>query len=119
MMKTMNVKTFIQNILIGIGVGAANVVPGVSGGTIALITGVFERLINAIKSFDLTAINLLFKGKIKDFIKHIDFWFLLSLFVGVGIAAISLAKLFKYLFAEYPLFIWAFFLDLFWPAFTL
>ncbi len=103
---------FIQNVLKGMAMGAANVIPGVSGGTIALITGVFERLINAIKSFDLTALNLLFKGKFKEFFRHIDFWFLVSLFVGIGIAIISLARLFKYLFVEYPVYIWAFFFGL-------
>ena len=103
---------FFQNILKGMAMGAANVIPGVSGGTIALITGIFERLINAIKSFDLTAVQLLFKGKIKEFILHIDLWFLVSLFLGVGIAIVSLAKLFKFLFEEYPVFIWAFFFGL-------
>jgi len=92
--------------------GAANVIPGVSGGTIALITGIFERLIDAIKSFDAKAINLLFKGKIKDLIEHIDLWFLISVFIGIGTAAISLAKLFKFLFVAYPVYIWAFFFGL-------
>ena len=53
---------YIANFLKGIGVGSANVIPGVSGGTIALITGIFERLINALKSFNLTAIKLFFKN---------------------------------------------------------
>ena len=47
----------------GMGMGAANVIPGVSGGTIALITGIFEELIDSIKSFDLTAIKLFFSGR--------------------------------------------------------
>ena len=92
--------------------GAANVIPGVSGGTIALITGIFERLINAIKSFDVKAIKLLFSGKIKELIKYIDFWFLVSLFSGVGIAIITLARLFEYLFNSYPVYIWSFFFGL-------
>ena len=92
--------------------GAANVIPGVSGGTIALIVGVFERLINAIKSFDINAFKLLLKGNIKAFIKYVDLWFLLGLFLGVGIAIVSLAKLFKYLFVAYPIYIWAFFFGL-------
>ena len=54
---------YISNFLKGIGIGSANVIPGVSGGTIALITGIFERLINALKSFNLTAIKLFFKGR--------------------------------------------------------
>ncbi|MGQ1783796.1 MULTISPECIES: DUF368 domain-containing protein [unclassified Saccharicrinis] len=108
----MNSKSFFQHVLKGMAMGAANVVPGVSGGTIALITGVFERLIDAIKSFDLTALNLLIKGKFKELFDHIDLWFLVSLFVGIGIAIVSLAQLFKYLFVEYPVYIWAFFFGL-------
>lgn len=107
-----NTKSFVSNIVKGMAMGAANVIPGVSGGTIALITGIFERLIDAIKAFDLKALNLLFKGNIKDFLKHIDFWFLVSVFMGVGVAIISLARLFKYLFEVYPIYIWAFFFGL-------
>ncbi len=108
----MNSKSFFQLVFKGMAMGAANVIPGVSGGTIALIVGVFERLINAIKSFDINAFKLLLKGNIKGFIKHVDLWFLLGLFLGVGIAIVSLAKLFKYLFVAYPIYIWAFFFGL-------
>ncbi|WP_075589989.1 DUF368 domain-containing protein [Labilibacter marinus] len=108
----MTTKTFFQNIFKGMAMGAANVIPGVSGGTIALITGVFERLIDAIKSFNLKAIKLLFTGKFKEFVEYIDLWFLVSLFLGVGIAVVSLARLFKYLFETYPVYIWAFFFGL-------
>lgn len=92
--------------------GAANVIPGVSGGTIALITGIFERLINAIKSFDLTAIKLLFSGKIKEFIKHVDLYFLIAVFAGMVASVVSLAKILEYLFLNYPVFVWAFFFGL-------
>lgn len=111
-MQTIDTKTFFTNIFKGMAMGAANVIPGVSGGTIALITGVFERLIDAIKSFDLKALKLLLSGKISDFINYIDLWFLVSLFLGVGIAIVTLARLFKYLFVAYPVFIWAFFFGL-------
>lgn len=96
----------------GIAMGAANVIPGVSGGTIALITGIFERLINAIKSFNITAIKLLFKGKFNEFIKHTDLLFLLSILIGVLIAIVTLARLFDYLFTNYPAYIWAYFFGL-------
>ncbi|WP_430824953.1 DUF368 domain-containing protein [Carboxylicivirga sp. N1Y90] len=96
----------------GAAMGTANVIPGVSGGTIALITGIFERLINAIKSFDIKALKLLLSGQFKAFASHIDLAFLISLFFGVGAAIISLAKLFEYLFEHYPIFIWAFFFGL-------
>lgn len=92
--------------------GTANVIPGVSGGTIALITGIFERLINAIKSFNGTAVKLLFTGKFKEFAKHTDFVFLLSIFLGIGVAILSLARLFDYLFTNYPIYIWAYFFGL-------
>jgi len=105
-------KEFFSLFLKGMAMGAANVIPGVSGGTIALITGIFERLINAIKSFNITAVKLLFSGKIKDFIKHTDLYFLLAIFSGIGISILSVAKLFAYLFEYYPIYIWAFFFGL-------
>ncbi len=108
----MKLKEFVSNTLKGMAMGAANVIPGVSGGTIALITGIFERLINAIKSFDIKALKLLTSGKFSEFAKHIDLMFLVSVFLGVGVAIISLAKLFKYLFVAYPIYIWAFFFGL-------
>ncbi|MBN2729086.1 MAG: DUF368 domain-containing protein [Bacteroidales bacterium] len=104
--------TYLWNFLKGAGIGAANVIPGVSGGTIALLTGIFERLINALKSMNLKALKLLFTGKFKEFAKHIDLAFLITVFLGVGISIISLAYLLKYLFAYYPIFVWAFFFGL-------
>lgn len=96
----------------GIAMGAANVIPGVSGGTIALITEIFERLINAIKSFNLHALKLLFKAKFAAFAKYTDLYFLLAVFSGVIIAIVSLARLFDYLFENYPVYIWAYFFGL-------
>lgn len=102
----------ISLILKGIALGSANVIPGVSGGTIALITGIFERLINAIKSFDAKAIKLIFKGDFKSFSKHTDLIFLLLVFGGVGVAIVSLARIFDFLFTNYPIYIWSFFFGL-------
>ncbi|NNF08143.1 MAG: DUF368 domain-containing protein [Candidatus Eisenbacteria bacterium] len=96
----------------GAAMGAANVIPGVSGGTIAFITGIYERLINALKSFDLEAVGHLFKGRFGAFAKHIDFGFLVALMVGVLVSVLSLAKLLEYLFIEHPVFLWAFFFGL-------
>ena len=96
----------------GIAVGVANIIPGVSGGTIALITGIFERLINAIKAFDITAARLLFTGKWKAFARKTDFYFLLTLFVGIALAIITLARVFDYLFRDYPIYIWSYFFGL-------
>ena len=106
------IKFYIFLVLKGAAMGAANVIPGVSGGTIALITEIFERLINAIKSFDLKALRLLTNGKFRDFARHTDLYFLLAIAAGVVIAIVSLARLFDYLFREYPVYIWAFFFGL-------
>ncbi len=92
--------------------GAANVIPGVSGGTIALITNIFERLINAIKSFNIRTFKLLISGKFKAFAKETDLWFLITVFGGVAIAILSLARLFDYLFNHYPVYVWAYFFGL-------
>lgn len=92
--------------------GAANVIPGVSGGTIALITGIFEELIDSIKSFDLTAVKLIVAGKFKKFAVHIHFNFLLAVFLGIGVSILSVAKLFEYLFANFPVYIWSYFFGL-------
>ena len=107
-----SLSSLLYTVLKGVAMGAANVIPGVSGGTIALITGIFERLIDALKSFDITAVRLLFSGKFKQFAEHIDLYFLIALFSGVGIAIITLARLFKFLFEYYPVYIWAFFFGL-------
>lgn len=105
-------KEFIQLFFKGMAMGAANVIPGVSGGTIALITGIFERLINAIKSFNGQAIKLLFSGKIKELIAHTDLMFLIAVFGGVATSIISVARLFDFLFEHYPVYIWSFFFGL-------
>lgn len=73
--------------------GAANVVPGVSGGTIALITGIYERLINALKAFDLEALKLGLSFKIAALWKKIDGSFLAALMLGVAFSIVSLAKI--------------------------
>ncbi len=105
-------REFIINALKGVSIGIANVIPGVSGGTLAVITGIFERLINAIKSFDAESGKLLLKRDFKGFAARVDMLFLLSVGTGMGIAIVSVAKLFKYLFANYPVYIWAFFFGL-------
>jgi putative membrane protein len=105
-------KEYIGYILKGLGVGIANIIPGVSGGTIALITGIFVRLINAIKSFGPGAIKLLFQGKLKAFAEKTDFYFLVAVFSGVFLAIVLLAKIFGFLFEHYPVYIWAYFFGL-------
>ena len=111
-MNTIWIKNQLTILIKGIAMGTANVIPGVSGGTIALITGIFERLINAIKSFDLVAAKLLFTGNFRSFAKHVDLQFIITIILGIGIAIISLARLFDFLFREHPVYIWAFFFGL-------
>ncbi len=96
----------------GVAMGAANVIPGVSGGTIALITGIYERLINAIKSCDLTAIKLFFTGQFKQFWQHVDARFLSVVLLGVAASIVSLAKLFEFLLAHHERYTMAFFFGL-------
>jgi len=92
--------------------GIANVIPGVSGGTIALITEIYEELINALKSFDIKALKLIISCNIKGFLQHTNMYFLLAVFGGSVASVFSIANLFKYLFANYPVLIWAFFFGL-------
>ncbi len=96
----------------GFAMGAANVIPGVSGGTIALITGVFEKLIHSLKSIDHVAVSLLFKGQFKAFSSHINFPFLFAVFSGAVLSVFTLARLLAYLFDNFPVFIWAYFFGL-------
>lgn len=92
--------------------GAADVVPGVSGGTIAFITGIYEELINSIKAIDLNAFKILFKKGIPAFWEKINGWFLLFLLLGIGISIVSLSKLILYLLTNYPTLLWSFFFGL-------
>ncbi len=105
-------KEYIALFLKGIGIGAANVIPGVSGGTIALITGIFEKLIYSIKSFDIKAIKLWFSGKFREFSKHVNLNFLVAVFLGIIFSILTLARILSYLFEHYPVYIWAYFFGL-------
>ena len=96
----------------GIAMGIANIIPGVSGGTIALLTNIYERLINALKKFDITAIKLLLSMKFKNFVNYTDLIFLIWLFSGSLFGVFSIAKLFEYMFKFYPIMIWSFFFGL-------
>ncbi len=92
--------------------GAANVIPGVSGGTIAFITNVYDELIHSLKSLDLKAIRLLFSGRFSELSRHVNLGFLFFLFSGVAISIISLGKLLSFLFDFYPIYVWAYFFGL-------
>jgi putative membrane protein len=102
-------KSWIGIFLRGCAMGAADLVPGVSGGTIAFISGIYERLIEAIANLDIAAIRLVFKGDIKGAWWHFDGNFLLALAVGILTAIFSLAHLIEYLVENQPILVWSFF----------
>ena len=99
-------------VLKGMGMGAADVVPGVSGGTIAFIVGIYEELINSIKSINTENLRLLFRGQFRSFWEGINANFLISIVLGLGISIFSLAKIITYLLVNQPILVWAFFFGL-------
>ena len=106
------IKDYGMLMLKGIAMGAADVVPGVSGGTVAFIVGIYEELINSIKSINPTNLKLLFSLRIAEFWKAINANFLLALVSGIAISIFSLAKLITYLLENEPVLVWAFFFGL-------
>ena len=86
-------KNYLLLVLRGCAMGAADVIPGVSGGTIAFITGIYEELIESIRSINLKALRLLGTFQLKEFWKHINGNFLISVVAGIAISIFSLAKL--------------------------
>lgn len=106
------IKDYVTLALKGMAMGAADVVPGVSGGTIAFIVGIYDELINSIKSINAHSLKLLFTGKIVSFWKAINGSFLFSILLGIGISVFSLAKLITWLLEAHPIMVWAFFFGL-------
>ena len=96
----------------GLCMGSADIIPGVSGGTIALITGIYEKLLQAIKSVNLKAARHLLTLDIKSFISEVHLRFLLSLFLGISVAIVSLARIMNYLLHHYPVYTWSLFFGL-------
>ena len=105
-------KYYLILLLKGFGMGAANVIPGVSGGTIALVTGRYEQLINSLKSFNIQAVKLLFSGNFKSFIEHIQLKFLVSVFSGTALSIFTLAKVLEFFFSKNEQLVWSFFFGL-------
>ena len=96
----------------GFCMGASDVIPGVSGGTMAFILGIYEELLNAIKSFDFQSARLLATFQVRTFFKRISWQFLLSLGLGILTAIFTLSKLLAWLLENQPVLIWSFFLGL-------
>ena len=97
----------------GFCMGVADLIPGVSGGTVAFISGIYETLLSSIKNvLSGDTPKLLIQFKIKEAIASIPFRFLLPLFAGIGTAILLFANLLSYLLEKYPTFVWAFFFGL-------
>ena len=108
-------KNFLKYLTVGIKgacMGAADVIPGVSGGTIAFIMGIYDEFVGSLASVNGEAVRLLLKGQFKAFWKHINGSFLLSLVIGIGISVVALAGLMQHLLEWYPIQTWAFFFGL-------
>ena len=96
----------------GAAMGAANVIPGVSGGTIAFITGIYERLIHALRSFDTKLLRLVCTLRWGEALKRVDLPFLIALGSGVFLSLLTLGRVLKWLFEKHPVHTWAFFFGL-------
>lgn len=96
----------------GMSMGAADVVPGVSGGTIAFIVGIYDELIDSIKSINAQSLKMFFTGRWRAFWKMINGNFLFFLLAGIGISVFSLAKVITWLLTDHPILVWSFFFGL-------
>ncbi|MBN7814282.1 DUF368 domain-containing protein [Algoriphagus pacificus] len=106
------IKKYFLNYLKGMAMGAADIVPGVSGGSIALISGIYGRLLDSINSFNGENLKLLLKFEFKQFYKAVNGTFLLSLFLGILTSIFTLSNLITYLMDEHPVPLWSFFCGL-------
>ena len=110
--KDMNFTRSVVLALKGCAMGMADVVPGVSGGTIAFISGIYEELIDSIRSVYATALRLLVRLRLGELWRHINGSFLLPVLLGIAVAIFSLARLMTYLLQHHPIEIWSFFFGL-------
>ncbi len=92
--------------------GCADLIPGVSGGTIALITGIYEKLINSVRSIDTKALQLLLKFRINELWNYINGAFIIHVLAGIFVSLITFSSLFSYLLDTYPIPVWSFFFGL-------
>jgi putative membrane protein len=108
-------RRFIDYLIIsfkGLAMGAADAVPGVSGGTIAFISGIYEELIATISNVNISLFKTLFKDGLKAFWKQLNGNFILALLTGIIISFVSFMRLAKYLIEFHPILIWSFFFGL-------
>ncbi|WP_246000607.1 DUF368 domain-containing protein [Pontibacter diazotrophicus] len=111
-MQRRNLRDYLLLFTKGAGMGAADVVPGVSGGTIAFITGIYEELLGSIRSVDGEAVKLLLRFRLADFWRHINGSFLVVLLAGIGFSVVSLSRVILFLLENYPELLWSFFFGL-------
>ncbi|MGY6650376.1 DUF368 domain-containing protein [Wenyingzhuangia sp. IMCC45574] len=107
-----SIKDYAVISLKGMAMGAADVVPGVSGGTIAFISGIYEELLTSISNVNLSLLKTLKQDGIKAAWQQLNGGFLLSLLIGIAISVVSLAKGISYLLANKPVLLWSFFFGL-------
>ena len=96
----------------GFAMGAADIVPGVSGGTMAFILGIYDELLDAIHAVDMTFIRRILTLKWREAFENFPWKFLLALALGIGTAVLTLASVLHWALEEYPVYIWAFFFGL-------
>lgn len=111
-MRERNLLQYFMVTLRGLAMGAADVVPGVSGGTIAFITGIYEELIDGLSRFNLKALKVWRKEGFKAFWRHVNGTFFFALFLGIIISILSLSKLILWLLQKNPVLVWSFFFGL-------
>jgi len=111
-MKNRNLVQYFFITLKGLAMGAADVVPGVSGGTIAFISGIYEELITSINNINLSVFKTLKRDGFKAFWTQLNGPFLLALFTGIAISVLSLAKGISWLLIHQPILLWSFFFGL-------
>jgi putative membrane protein len=102
-------RQFLRLYLTGFAMGAADIVPGVSGGTMAFILGIYNDLLNAIKSFDVTALRLALRLRLREALAHIPLAFLIAVGLGIFTAIVVLSGALSHLLETHPTFVFAFF----------
>lgn len=107
-----SIKKYVLTYFKGMAMGAADIVPGVSGGSIALIAGIYQELLDSINSFSLENLKLLTKGELKKFYRAVNGSFLLSLLLGILTSIFVLSRLISYLMSDHPIPLWSFFTGL-------
>ena len=111
--KDRSLKEYGALVLKGMAMGASDVVPGVSGGTMAFILGIYQELIGSIKDVaNPDLIKALFSLNFKKIFEIINWQFLIAVAMGIGIAIVSLAGILEYLLENQPVFLWSFFFGL-------